>query len=126
MSPISLGSWIFPPELAVLGLLAGALAVFLRFRKIGIALILMVLLAVVRPFFRPLVDAAIDATPLWLLIPVLFVIAILVLRTVFSLIIGKEATTEMFGSLAADAVKFLWLLPFRSVAWVVRRLLIRR
>lgn len=38
------------------------------------------------------------------------------------LLIGRGAEEQMVGQLAADVIRFLFLLPFRLLRWLARRI----
>ena len=40
----------------------------------------------------------------------------------FNLILGRGAMEQMVGTLAADVIRFLFLLPFRILRWLLRQM----
>jgi hypothetical protein len=53
-----------------------------------------------------------------LLIPLALLFA--VISYGFSIILGRDAYNQMVGTLAADVVRALFLLPFRLLGWFLR------
>ena len=84
-----------------------------------------VLLLILSPFIASLLDAL----PAWLLLGLLIAFGMSLLRAVSNFVIGRGATNEMVGTLAADVVRlcfraifFTIALPFRVLGRVVRGL----
>ena len=77
--------------------------------------------------FSPFVGALVDALPGWVFLGLVLVFGMSLLRTVSNFVIGRGATNEMVGNLAADLVRFgfraiffVLTLPFRALGWLVR------
>jgi hypothetical protein len=75
----------------------------------------------------PFIGSLVDALPGWLLLGLVLVLGLSMLRAVSNFLIGRGATNEMVGSLAADLVRlgfrvifFVLTLPFRALGWLAR------
>lgn len=55
-----------------------------------------------------------------LLIPI--ALLLMIIGWGLRLLLGHGAMEQMVGTLAADVVRFLFLLPFRILRWVARRM----
>ena len=102
-----------------LALMCGIASARRAFRMIG-SIILFLLLS-------PFIGTLVDALPGWLLLGLIFVLGMSLLRAVSNFVIGRGATNEMVGNLAADLVRFglrsvffVLTLPFRALGWLVR------
>lgn len=76
------------------------------------------LLLLISPLLGPLFELALEAMPFWLVLLIGAAAAMALLRAVFVILIGRHATDEMVGNLAASAVKGLFRLTFAPVRWV--------
>jgi len=47
---------------------------------------------------------------------------VLILYLFLSFFLGRDARAQMAGTLAADVVRFLFLAPFRLIAWLAKKL----
>lgn len=58
------------------------------------------------------------------LLSLLAIIVILLVPTKWFLsrLLGRDATNQMIGTLAADVVRFIFLLPFKVIKWLLRRM----
>jgi|GEM_PF-1828471 len=102
-----------------LALITGIINARRAFGLIGGIILLLVL--------TPFLGALVDALPGWLFLGLVFVLGMSLLRAVSNFVIGRGATNEMVGILAADLIRFgfrtilfLLALPFRMLVWLVR------
>ena len=113
-------------EFIVLGIVLigfGLMVGLINGRRAAALLGFVFLLMVSGPFVDSLLDTLFDLAPWWLLLLLGIMLAFLLLGAVFSLlgalsrlIIGRGATNEMVGSLAADVVRFGFRMAFGLVA----------
>jgi hypothetical protein len=75
------------------------------------------LLLVTAPFF----DALFDGLPTWLFLLTLPVLLVLVIRWLVRMVIGQRAADHLVGTLAADLIRAIILLPFRILGLLFRR-----
>ncbi|MBX3278419.1 MAG: hypothetical protein KF868_10495 [Acidobacteria bacterium] len=109
-----------PDGMQILGVAAIGLAVIFRFMGIRAAtrgLFVAAAILLVSPF----IQSFFWSLPLWLMILVAGVVAVVVVRRVALLLLGKDAANEMMGSLAANAVKGVARLSYRMVTFPFRR-----
>lgn len=57
---------------------------------------------------------------LYLLVPI--ALFLIILKLGLRLFLGRGAEDQMVGQLAADVIRFLFLLPFRLLRWFARRI----
>ena len=121
--------YLFLPQEALLPIfisLAGLLMV-VGFRKAAGSLIVFALgSALFLPMLEPIIESLIYALPGWAVMLILVAIALKLLRALAALFLGTNAADQMVGTLAADVVRFLLLLPFRGLKWFVQWLIVRR
>lgn len=98
-----------------LGLIVGLVRPRVAFSILGMA-ILIVMMA-------PLIEEFISGLPAWVGLLLLIGISFAIVRLVFALLIGRQATSHMVGQLAAVSVVFVLALPFRIMAALFRALL---
>lgn len=97
---------LIPPEMLALMIAAGGLAMVVGARKLAAALIGGALaLAVLPAFLAPLFDALPGPVLTLLMVGMAIGIVFAVLRFLFDSTIGRNATDNMVGILAADAVR---------------------
>lgn len=122
---MTLLAWL-PNEFIVLGIVLigfGLMVGLINGRRAAALLGFVFLLMVSGPFVDSLLDTLFDLAPWWLLLLLGIMLVFLLLGAVFSLlgalsrlIIGRGATNEMVGSLAADVVRFGFRMAFGVVA----------
>lgn len=116
--------WL-PDSFMVIGIIAIAFGLILGFITIRRALSLLglvVLLLASGPFVDALFDYLWRVTPFWLLVPLVLIFLLGILRFLAQLVIGRAATDEMVGNLAAGIVRGTFFafcriltLPFRLI-----------
>lgn len=108
-----------PPETIPVIAVAGGLALVIGLRSI--AQILFTLCAIM--IFLPIIiEPILDMLPEWALPLLIVIFWISVIGMVLKMLIGKGATEHLIGSLAADCIKWLLFLPFRTLRWLFRGL----
>ena len=122
---MTLLAWL-PNEFIVLGIVLigfGLMVGLINGRRAAALLGFVFLLMVSGPFVDSLLETLFDLAPWWLLLLLGIMLVFLLLGAVFSLlgalsrlIIGRGATNEMVGSLAADVVRFGFRMAFGVVA----------
>lgn len=120
-------SLLLPQEaLAPLLALAGILMI-VGLKRLAGTLILFVLLFVLGmaflPAFEPFIDAIVAQLPDWALVLLVVGFGLAVLRAVAALFLGQRASDHMVGTLAADVVRLVLLLPFRGFRTLLRFLI---
>lgn len=104
---------LLPPEMYVLLIAAAGLLLVVGAKKLAGMIVLMVLAGISLPIIA---EPLFDALPAWMLFLVIGVMILSLLRQISSLAIGRHATDEMVGSLAADCVRAIIAFPFRLIA----------
>jgi hypothetical protein len=127
---MTLLAWL-PNEFMVLGIVLigiGLMIGMLTLRRAVTLLGFVVLLMVTGPFVDSLVDTFLALAPWWLLLLLGAILLFSLLGGLSRLVIGREATGHMVGTLAADVVRVgfrtafgLLALPFRLLARAQRR-----
>ena len=100
----------------VLMVLAG-LALVLQMPKLAMSLFTFSMMMILLPVF---LEPFLDFLPAWALTGLLILFWLSVPFTIIYLIIGREAFAEMTGTLAADVVRFFFLVPFRVLGGILR------
>jgi hypothetical protein len=111
---------LIPDEALVLVIAAIGLGLILRLisgRTAAAVLGMLVLLLVL----APAAEVLFASLPSWVGILILVAIAGSLLRLFLALFLGTRAAAHTVGILAADAIRFAVLLPFRIVGWIFRR-----
>lgn len=121
------------PDAALLPLLtmAGILWI-VQMRRFSMGIITFVLISAFSPLFEPLFEyligmffvaggVAVQTMPIWMVIVMAFVIIITVFRLLSASLIGRGSTDHLIGILAADVVRFFFLLPWRLLRFIFRR-----
>ena len=113
--------WLLIPDEAMILIVVGlGLALMLRLLSgraaVGIlgALFLMLILG-------PFVEVLLESLPGWVGIVILVALCLMIVRTILSLCLGQRAADHTVGILAANAILFGLLLPFRVIRWMFRR-----
>ena len=107
--------WL-PSELMLLVVLAALLFFLFGFRRLAFSLLAAILLVV---FFPPLFSVARKIFPPWITYTATAGVVVVGLHKVSTLVLGKGATAEMVGSLAADTVKALLKGVRRAARWLL-------
>lgn len=123
-------NWILaflPDQAMVLVIMGIGLVLMLGIINLRRALSLvggLMLLLVLSPF----VESLIGSLPWWITIFLIVMIGLSLLRTISSALIGRGASDEMVGTLAADVVRggfrlLIWSIaaPFRVLIWALGR-----
>ena len=108
-----------PEEAIILIIMAGGFALMFGAKKLAGTLFALSALMI---FLPPLLEPVLDALPEWVLRILLGFVFFSVVGLGFRLVIGRAATEQMVGTLAADVVRSLFLSPFRVIRWVFRLL----
>ncbi len=116
-------SLLVPEELLVHVLVLAGILTILGLKRLASGLILFVISMAFLPVFEPFIEAIVAMLPDWALILVLVVVGLALLRVVAGLFLGQRASDQMVGTLAADVVRFLLLLPFRGFRALLRFLI---
>jgi hypothetical protein len=123
---------MIPDEaLTPLLMMAGILWI-VQMRRLSMSIITFVLISAFSPMFEPLIEyliemifvlvgVAVQTMPIWMIIVLGFVIIITVFRFLSALFIGRNSTDHLIGILAADVVRFFFLLPWRLLRFIFRR-----
>lgn len=125
MKTMTLGAMFLPDGAIPLLLVLSALMMIIGLRKLAGGLAALAILGAIFPIFEPMFDAVLAALPAWVS---LLVLAIMVGAVLGALGLGKFlrlALAHAVGILLADAIRFLWVLPFRAIR-LVFRLIVRR
>ncbi len=124
MKPLAIAP-LFVPDEALLPLLviAGVLTI-VGLKRFAGGLVLFVLAIAFLPLFQPFIEALIAALPGWAVGTLLVGLGFALLRAFVALIFGRGVSDQMLGTLLADLVRFLILLPFRGFRALLRRFLI--
>jgi hypothetical protein len=117
MSTLSLLAFL-PDEALPLILVAGGFAIMFGQKKIALALFQMVFLLA---FLPVLLEPFLDMVPLWALYLLMIGICLSMFGSIVKILLGKAATEQMVGSLAADFFKWSLFTPFRLVRWIFFR-----
>jgi len=115
---MTLLSWL-PSEYMVLGIALiglGLIVGLIRLRRAAALLGFIVLLLLTGPFLDLLLGVLFDRAPWWLLLLLGVFIVFSLLGGVSRFLIGRRATAHMVGSLAADAVRFVFRMIFGLIA----------
>jgi hypothetical protein len=111
-------------QILQLGILLAGFTLMLGVLRIKAALgfiVVLVLVFLLAPSFAP----SVKELPIWVLLPVLALVAIARLQGIVGLFLGRAAANEMAGSLAADLVRLavmVLLCPLWIVRWLFRLL----
>ncbi len=116
--------WLLLPDDAFLALtcvgVGLGLIVGLVRPRVGLSILGMAILSVM---MAPFIEAFISGLPAWVGLLLLIAVSFVIVRSLFALLIGREATSHMVGHLAAVSVMFVLMLPFRIMAALFRALL---
>jgi hypothetical protein len=102
--------------LAIAGLGVGVIVGLVKGRAAMAFLGMVVLVIVLSPF----VEGLVASLPGWMTLLLLVFIGFGLVRALAGMVLGRGAANEMTGSLAASAVRWVFLLPFRLVGFVFR------
>jgi hypothetical protein len=130
--------WLLPsevaPHVATLLIVLCGIAIMLNMFRAAIWLAVFALLLLAIPLIEPAVEAFVDAAldqgiawaeqlPWWITAIALCILALMVLRVVLSLFLGKRAAAHAVGTLAAAAIigciLFVIRTPFRLVGFML-------
>ena len=112
-----------PPEFLVVMIAVAGLAMVAGARRLAVTLFSAAALMI---FLPVLLAPLFDALPYWLLVVLMVFFGLSLVRTLFNLLIGKNSTDQMIGTLAADVVRALLLAPFRLLSWAAGAIFRRR
>ncbi len=123
MKPVAITP-LFVPDEALLPLLviAGILTI-VGLKRLASGLVLFVLAIAFTPVLEPFIEALIAALPGWAVVTILVGLGFALLRVFVALVFGKGVSDQMLGTLLADVVRVLVLLPFRGFRALLRFLL---
>jgi hypothetical protein len=112
--------WILIPDEAipVIVIIVGLLLILGLVRPRAAFGILGLLLLL--PLLSPLIEALFEALPPWISFLVLAWVGLAILRGLATLFLGRGASDEMVGTLAAHLVIAVLLLPVRILRWAFR------
>lgn len=110
--------WFLPSEALPLVLVGGAILVILGVMSPSKVLGLVLVLVLVPLLIPAVVELAVSVLPWWLLGLLAFALAVSLIRSLSSLVLGSRAADEMVGNLAASAVRAM----LQMVFWPVRAL----
>ncbi|MGH8584601.1 MAG: hypothetical protein ACREWG_17915 [Gammaproteobacteria bacterium] len=123
MKPLAIAP-LFVPDEALLPLLAIAgVLMILGLKRFAGIVVLFVLTMALSPMLEPFLGALIAALPGWTLVVFLVGLGFALLRACVGLVFGKGVADQMLGTLLADVVRVLVLLPFRGFRALLRYLL---
>ena len=108
-----------PDETIPVLMVLGGLALILQMRKVAMTLFTFCALMIFLPVF---LEPFLNMLPEWALMVLMIFFWISIPFTILYLIIGDDAWSEMVGILAADVVRFMFLLPFRTLRMIFRTL----
>lgn len=125
MKPLAIAP-LFVPDEALLPLLviAGILTI-MGLKRLAGGLVLFVLAIAFSPVFQPFIEALIAVLPGWVVVVILIGLGFALLRACVALIFGTGVSDQMLGTLLADLVRVLILLPFRGFRALLRWLFTR-
>lgn len=109
---MSLLFWLaLPDEALILVLMAAGLALILGFRAAAASMVGAVLaIALLSPF----IEAGVGALPLVWQLLILLVLAVVVMRALVGLVIGRRTSSHLAAMLLRDLI----LMPFRMIRWL--------
>ena len=113
--------WMLLPDealaIVLIGLCVAWMLGLVRGRAVWGFLGAILLVAALSPF----VEALFSALPLWASLLIMAWIALSLLRWLAGALLGRQASNEMVGSLAASVVRAIFVLPFRTIGWIFGR-----
>ena len=107
-----------PTEFLPFILMGGGLALLIGAKMIARSLFILAAALVLLP---PILEPLLMMLPEWLLWILIGFIWLSVFGSISALILGKGASDQMIGTLAADLVKWTLRAPFRMIGWFFRR-----
>lgn len=120
MKPLAITPLVLPDEALLPLLMLAALATILGLHGLGGSLVLLLLVMAFAPMFEPFIQALVVALPGWVLVVFLVGLGFALLRACVALVFGKGVSDQMLGTLLADVVRVLILLPFHGFRAIVR------
>jgi len=120
MKPLAIAPLVIPNEALLPLLVFAAMATILGLHRLGGSLVLLVLVMAFAPMFAPFIQALVVALPSWMLVVFLVGLGFALLRACVALLFGQGVSDQMLGTLLADVVRVLILLPFRGFRAIVR------
>lgn len=124
MKPFAIAPLFMPDEASLPLLVIAGILTIMGLKRLAGSLALFVLVIAFLPLFQPFMEALIAALPGWAVVVLLVGLGFALLRVFTALIFGKGVSDQMLGTLLADLVRFLILLPFRGFRALLRRFLI--
>lgn len=114
-----MATWLMwlPEELLGLVPIAIAVAVACGFKRLAAALVGIVVLMI---FGEEIGRLAYQMLPWWALVLLGCWIGIVLAKSISEPLLGRDASNQMIGTLAADAVRGTIKLPFRILGWFWR------
>lgn len=110
---------LMPPEYSVLLFVAAGLAFILQAKRLGASLMLGGVALILLP---PLIEPFLPFVPTWILLLLVVGFILSFGRTLLNMGVGRAAGDNAVGALAADAIRFFFLLPFRVVGGLLTAL----
>jgi hypothetical protein len=113
--------WFLIPDEALILVVAGVgLALMLRLISGRTAISVLGMLAL-SLLLAPVVETLFASLPAWVGILILMAIIGSLIRLFLAIFLGSQGAAHTLGILAANAIRFLILLPFRIIGWIFRR-----
>lgn len=103
---------LMPPQYAVFLFVAAGLAFICQAKRLGATLMIGGVAMILLP---PLIEPFLPFVPTWILLLLVIGFILSLGRSILNLGVGRAAGDHAVGALAADAIRFLFLLPFRVV-----------
>lgn len=113
---------LMPPEYAVFLFVAAGLAFICQAKRLGASLMIGGVAMILLP---PLIEPFLPFVPTWILLLLVVGFILSLGRASLNMCVGRAAGDHAVGALAADVIRFLFLLPFR-VAGGLLAVLFRR
>lgn len=115
-----LASLFIPPEVLLPLLTLSGLFWILGLRGIALGIIATVLLVAFAPLFDPIFDELFDAMPAWFAWLAMVGIGIAILSALVGRRFMRELSVHVIGTLLADVIRWLFVLPFRAFGALLR------
>lgn len=110
---------LMPPEYTVLLFVAAGLAFIFQAKRLGATLMLGGVALILLP---PLIEPFLPFVPTWILLLLVVGFILSFGRTLLNIGVGRAAGDNAVGALAADTIRFFFLLPFRVVGGLLTAL----
>lgn len=123
MKPLAIAPLFMPDEALLPMLVIAGILTIMGLKRLAGGLLLFVLVLAFSPVFQPFIETLIAALPGWAVVALLVGLGFALLRACVGLIFGKGVSDQMLGTLLADLVRVLILLPFRGFRALLRFLI---